>query len=167
MAPEQREQTEEQAGDAGDARSDPEPTKTSNGSTIRRAAAGGALAAAAGTTVYFTRKAMRGNHRSGKIETLKSQAEKVKSQADKVESVGGADLNKMGSRVDDFFTVLRTRGWDAANDMLIPVAENAARAAGAYAAENSPDLVRDTLLPKFVDGFTEAHQAGEKKSGES
>lgn len=41
-------------------------------------------------------------------------------------------------------------------DMLLPLLDNAAAAAGKWAAENSPDLIRDRLLPRFIGAFTDA-----------
>ena len=126
-----------------------------NGSTaLRRAAAGGALAAAAGTTVYLTRKAMK-NH-EGDGGNTPQDSERLKTSA------AGGEATEASSRFDDFFTVLRTSGWDAANDMLVPVAANAARALGAFVAEKSPELLRDTLLPRFIDGFTQAREESPK-----
>jgi hypothetical protein len=47
-------------------------------------------------------------------------------------------------------------GWDAARDALIPAAEDAAGAAGQFLAENGPDVVRDRIVPRFIDSFNEA-----------
>ena len=44
-------------------------------------------------------------------------------------------------------------GWDAARDSLLPLAENAAGAAGKYLAEHAPDVVRDRVVPRFIDAF--------------
>jgi hypothetical protein len=41
-------------------------------------------------------------------------------------------------------------------DMLVPLFENAASAAGKWVAENSPDLIRERLLPRFIGAFTDA-----------
>lgn len=45
---------------------------------------------------------------------------------------------------------------ESAPDMLVPLFENVAGAAGKWVAENSPDLIRDRLLPRFIGAFTEA-----------
>src|SRR5438874_2302088 len=47
-------------------------------------------------------------------------------------------------------------GWDAARDSLMPLAENAAGAAGKYLAEHAPDVVRDRVVPRFIDAFNDA-----------
>jgi hypothetical protein len=49
-----------------------------------------------------------------------------------------------------------TSGWAVAKDSVIPVIEDAASRAGGYVAEHSPELVRDVVLPKFIDGFEQA-----------
>lgn len=45
---------------------------------------------------------------------------------------------------------------DSAPEMLVPLFENAAGAAGRWVAENSPELIRDRLLPRFIGAFTDA-----------
>ena len=46
--------------------------------------------------------------------------------------------------------------WEAAADVLIPMAENAAESAGKYVAKNAPDVIRDRIIPKFIEAFEEA-----------
>jgi hypothetical protein len=38
----------------------------------------------------------------------------------------------------------------------VPLAEQAADAAGKWVAENSPDLVREHLVPRFIEAFQDA-----------
>jgi hypothetical protein len=47
-------------------------------------------------------------------------------------------------------------GWEAARDALLPAAEDAAGAAGEYVAQHGPDILRDRIVPRFVDSFNEA-----------
>ena len=47
-------------------------------------------------------------------------------------------------------------GWDAARDALIPAAEDAAGAAGEYLASKGPEIVRDRIVPRFIESFNEA-----------
>jgi hypothetical protein len=49
-------------------------------------------------------------------------------------------------------------GWDAARDTVLPLAEDAAGAAGKYLAEHAPDFVSDRIVPKFIEGFNEARR---------
>jgi hypothetical protein len=46
--------------------------------------------------------------------------------------------------------------WDAAADVLIPMAEDAAESAGRYLAEHGPEIVRERIVPKFIEAFNEA-----------
>jgi hypothetical protein len=44
---------------------------------------------------------------------------------------------------------------ESAPDMLLPLVEHAAEAAGRWVARNAPELVRDQLLPRFIGAFTD------------
>jgi hypothetical protein len=123
---------------------------SANGSALRTAAKAGALAAAAGTTVYVTRRVLRSESGGQERSERASRAQTAKADAEESKA-GGA-----GGPFDAFFATLNNQGLDAAANMLVSVAEQAAHAAGAYAAEKSPDFLADTILPKFVDGFNEA-----------
>jgi hypothetical protein len=46
--------------------------------------------------------------------------------------------------------------WESAADTLVPLAEDVAEAAGKWTAKNSPALIRDRLLPRFIDSFKAA-----------
>ena len=45
---------------------------------------------------------------------------------------------------------------ESASDSILPLAEAAAEEAGRWAAKNSPALVRERLLPRFIDAFKAA-----------
>jgi hypothetical protein len=47
-------------------------------------------------------------------------------------------------------------GWDAAAEVLIPLVEDAAEAAGKYTAEHGPDVLRERIVPKFIEAFENA-----------
>mgnify|MGYP001038711928 CR=1 FL=1 len=38
----------------------------------------------------------------------------------------------------------------------MPIAEDAVASAGKYLAENAPDVVRERLVPRFIEAFNEA-----------
>src|SRR3954453_19756274 len=64
-----------------------------------------------------------------------------------------------GSRSSAATSKLRSVGSGAlasASQALVPLAEQAAVAAGRYTAENAPDAGRDNLVPRFIAGFGEA-----------
>jgi hypothetical protein len=44
--------------------------------------------------------------------------------------------------------------WESASPLLIRVAKEAASALGAATAEKAPDVIRDELMPSFIDGFS-------------
>jgi hypothetical protein len=41
--------------------------------------------------------------------------------------------------------------------MVIPVAEDAAEAAGKYLAEHGPEVVRERIVPRFIEAFNQAN----------
>jgi hypothetical protein len=47
-------------------------------------------------------------------------------------------------------------GWEAARDTLLPIAEDAAGAAGEFLAQNGPDVIRERIVPRFIQSFNEA-----------
>jgi len=46
--------------------------------------------------------------------------------------------------------------WEAAADVLIPMAEDAAGAAGKYLAEHGPDVIKERIVPSFIEAFNDA-----------
>jgi hypothetical protein len=110
-------------------------TDTNNGTLVKKddALVGAGVAAAVGVAVYALRKAL---------------------------AEGGVGLSPRGDENEQGETagnrpVLETI-WESAADTLIPFAEDAAEAAGKWAAENSPAVIRDRLLPRFIDSFKAA-----------
>jgi hypothetical protein len=113
-------------------------------SALRRAVKAGALAAAAGTTVAAAAKVLG----SRSADTGEGDEEKS----------GGAGSSR-SSRIRGAAKrgePLVSAGWDAAKGSVLPLVENGARAAGRFVAERSPDVVRDNILPPFIEAFTEA-----------
>ena len=71
----------------------------------------------------------------------------------------GQSSNGESSRKGDVSSMLNSAlsgGWDAARDALVPAAEDAAGAAGEWLAENAPEVVRDRIVPRFIESFNEA-----------
>jgi hypothetical protein len=100
-----------------------------------------ALAAASGATAIAARKAFSsGRQGSGSKQESKNRGG------------GGGDESLVGSMI--------TSGWDAARDSLLPLAENAATSAGEFLAQSGPELVRETLVPSFIEGFERGRDAG-------
>jgi hypothetical protein len=46
--------------------------------------------------------------------------------------------------------------WDAASDVLLPMADDAAESAGKYVATHGPEILRERLIPKFIEAFNDA-----------
>jgi hypothetical protein len=46
--------------------------------------------------------------------------------------------------------------WDAAAEILLPVADDAAEAAGKYVATHGPEILRERIIPKFIEAFNDA-----------
>ncbi|TML66422.1 MAG: hypothetical protein E6G13_13460 [Actinobacteria bacterium] len=57
-------------------------------------------------------------------------------------------------------TSVASGGWDAARDALMPIAEDVADAAGKYLASNGPDVVRERIVPRFIQAFNNANDSG-------
>jgi len=119
-----------------------EQQEEQNESTSQSGGAGGtavkaaAAAAATGVAALAAKKALSGrgssNGHSGNGNSSGGQSE-------------GSVLNSVLSG-----------GWDAARDSLLPAAEDAAGAAGEYVAQHGPEILRDRIVPRFVESFQEA-----------
>jgi hypothetical protein len=68
---------------------------------------------------------------------------------------GGSGGENGGSKSGTLNSIAAS-GWDAARDAILPAVEEAAGAAGTYLAENGPEVVRERILPRFVESFNEA-----------
>jgi hypothetical protein len=99
-----------------------------------------AVAAAAGAAAYGLKKAF-----SGGGSGVPGSALLRSDDGDEDDEESG------GSRGALLQTV-----WDSASDTLLPHAEDAAEAAGKWVAENAPDVIRERLLPRFIEAFTDA-----------
>jgi len=61
-----------------------------------------------------------------------------------------------GDGSSTLLTSIASGGWDAARDAVLPLAEDAAGAAGTWLAKNGPEIVRDKIVPRFITSFNEA-----------
>lgn len=111
----------------------------------RTAVRAAAIAAATGATAFAARKAFSGRDDSDGDDESKQRR-----------SGRGKD--------DTTVTAMLTSGWDAAKDSLLPFAEDAADAAGEWVAKNTPEIVSDTLMPRFIKGFEKARKASDDES---
>jgi hypothetical protein len=100
-----------------------------------------AAAAAAGAAVYGLKKALKSGD-NGKS----SRSEHDDDYVDQESGDGG------GSSAGGFLASI----WESASDSFVPLAEEAADAAGKWVAQNAPDLVRDRIVPRFIESFQDA-----------
>ena len=100
-----------------------------------------AVAAAAGAGVYALRKALASSGSSNALARRNGDGEDDEN--------GNGNGGGSGSALLD--TV-----WESASDAVVPMAEEAADAAGKWLAENSPDIVRERIIPRFIESFNEA-----------
>jgi hypothetical protein len=69
------------------------------------------------------------------------------------------DRSSRGSGQQSAGSILSTAAasaWESASEIVLPMAEDAVAAAGRYLAERAPDVVRERLVPRFIDAFNEA-----------
>jgi hypothetical protein len=97
-----------------------------------------AAAAAAGAAVYGLRKALSSNG-----------AQSMLGHGDDSDDGDDGETGEGGVR-----SLLATV-WDSAQGSISPIADQAAQAAGRWAAEKSPEFVR-ARIPSFIEAFEEA-----------
>jgi hypothetical protein len=76
------------------------------------------------------------------------------------ESDSGNGSSASGGDSGSVLNSVLSGGWEAARDALIPAAEDAAGAAGEYLASNGPEIVRERIIPRFIESFNKAHDGG-------
>lgn len=111
------------------------------------AAKAAAAAAATGAATVAVRKVLSRDHSesNGSSNGSSEQGQQTKSPR-----AGGSSL----------FASVASGGWDAARDALMPIAEDAAEAAGKYLATSGPEFVRDRIVPRFIESFNDAKDGG-------
>jgi len=114
-------------------------TGTGGGNARNTALKAAAAAAATSAATIAVKKMM--SHESGSNGRRDSSAEK----------------NDDGERnVSTLLSSVGSSAWEAASGVLIPMAEDAADAAGKYLAEHGPEVVRDRIVPRFIEAFNDA-----------
>jgi hypothetical protein len=77
----------------------------------------------------------------------------------KSEEESGGRGRRAGS--GELLASVASGGWEAAREHLLPLAEDAAGAAGSYLARSGPDVVREKIVPRFISGFQNARGGGD------
>ena len=80
---------------------------------------------------------------------------KVRSQDSGKSNGDGGSMTK-GSGGQGILASAAATSWEAASDALVPMAEDAAEAAGKYLAQHGPDILRERIVPKFIEAFNDA-----------
>ena len=101
-----------------------------------------AAAAAAGAAIYGLRKALSSNGAPSPLQRDDDGDDADEGDDDQTREEGGHSL---------LATV-----WDSASSTLLPIVDQAAQAAGKWAAEHSPEVVRSRIVPQFLDAFEDA-----------
>jgi hypothetical protein len=129
MAVAEQEQTEQHDGQQQDGQS---------GS--RTALKAAAAAAATGAATFAVRKALsHGEHDDdGDDESPRGKS-------------------KQNQSAGSILSTAASSAWDSASEVVLPMAEDAVAAAGRYLAERAPDVVRERLVPRFIEAFNEAN----------
>ena len=107
-----------------------------HGSTAMKAAV---AAAATGVAAIAVTKALSGSQSGSKGE-----------------SSSGKSSSNGSSGSGSFMSAIASGSWGAAQDALVPLAEEAAGAAGTYLGKNGPELVKERIVPKFIESFNAA-----------
>jgi hypothetical protein len=71
-------------------------------------------------------------------------------------SSNGNGVSKAKSAGSGLIASAAATSWDAASDVLLPMADDAAESAGKYVATHGPEILRERLIPKFIEAFEDA-----------
>jgi hypothetical protein len=119
-----------------------EKTNGGGGGAASAALKAAAAAAATGAATYAVKK-VRSHDSGGDSDESNDSNEKR------------GDTSKSGKSQGILASAAST-SWEAAADALLPMAEDAAEAAGKYVAEHGPDVLRERIIPKFIEAFNDA-----------
>jgi hypothetical protein len=133
--------------DPGDAAGE---EQQNGGSGAKKALKIGGLAAAAGTAAFAASKAMGSRGKTNDDDDSESSKD------------GAAQARGGRVSTEQIFSAIGSARWDVLRDIVVPIAENGARSAGAYVAKEGPEFLSESLVPKFIDGFNEGQ---EQRSG--
>ena len=120
-----------------------EETNGGNGSNGgHRVVQAAAIAAATGAAALAARKAFSARDQS-------------------TESGEKSGSQKKSSQGQSTIAAMATSSWSAASHTILPFAEEAAGAAGEWVGSNAPDIVVETILPRFITGFERGRSQSE------
>jgi deoxycytidylate deaminase len=102
-----------------------------------------------------TRTAMKAAAAAAATGAAAVAMKKVLSSGSNGSENGGSSEKKSGNS-QSLVKSVASGSWDAAQDALVPLAADAAAAAGKYLATNGPDVVKEQIVPRFIESFNEA-----------
>jgi hypothetical protein len=112
----------------------------SGGTALKAAAA----AAATGAATFAVRRALSHDDQHESSNGGDRVADAVK----KVKKRSGSQ---------SLLSAAAATGWEAASDVLLPLADDAAESAGKYVATHGPEILRERIVPKFIEAFNDAN----------
>ena len=133
----------------------------SSGSGAKSALTSAAVAAATGAAVYGVRKALTKNGGGidvQKLNPLANRGGSDDSDDDEEDDNGGRKRlrRKKSKGSSSIVGSAASSAWDSASHTLLPMAEDAADSAGKWVAENAPDVLKERILPRFIESFNNA-----------
>lgn len=135
-----------------------EQTGQQDGSSAGRTALVAAAAAAAtGAAAFAARKALSHDDEDDSRDDDDDDGDDGESMVSKLRpSKGKLSKSKGSSDMSSMLGNVAASAWDSAQGVILPMAEDAVAAAGKYLAEEAPDIVRERLVPRFIEAFNDA-----------
>jgi hypothetical protein len=69
---------------------------------------------------------------------------------------GDSDGSSSSSKPMSIVGSAASSAWESASHTIVPIAEEAADAAGKWVAEHAPDVVRERIMPRFIESYNDA-----------
>jgi hypothetical protein len=126
-------------------------TESSEGGARNTALKAAAAAAATGAATFAVRKMLSHDGHGSDADDASEGNGSTR------EGSGGRRSKRGSGNTSSVLSSAVSSAWDAASHMVIPVAEDAADAAGKYLAEHGPDVVRERIVPRFIEAFNQAN----------
>jgi hypothetical protein len=93
-------------------------------------------------------------------------AKKAFSARDQASASGetSGSQKKSGGEGQSTIAAMASSSWSAASHTILPFAEEAAGAAGEWVGRNAPDVVVETIMPRFITGFEQARSQSDQSA---
>jgi hypothetical protein len=136
---------------------DEQTQENGNGGGGHGALKAAAAAAATGAATLAVRKVIS-SHGSSQSRSSRDEGDDRDDRDDEEGDDGdrGRVERRSSSKPTSMLASAGASAWEAASGALLPLAEEAAEAAGRYLAESAPDVVRERIVPRFIKAFNDA-----------